>query len=76
MNIRDLRLSDFDAVNDILGQFHKMHVKHCVDIYKDVENHTEANEYIAEKVLNEENHILLGADVGAYDCRKQCNSTR
>ena len=63
MIIRDLELSDFDAVGEIFKQLHGLHVKHRPDIYRDVENPAEANGYIAEEVLNEENLILLGADV-------------
>lgn len=63
MIIRDLTLSDFDEVNEIFKQLHELHVKHRPDIYRNVENPAEANGYIAEEVLNEENLILLGADV-------------
>ena len=63
MEIRDLRRSDFDAVNEIFKQLHNMHVKQRPDIYREVENPAEANGYIAEEVLNEENLILFGADV-------------
>ena len=63
MIIRDLTLSDFDAVNKIFRQLHKLHVEHRSDIYRNVENPAEANGYIAEEVLNEENLILLGAEV-------------
>ena len=63
MIIRDLTLSDFDAVNKIFRQIHKLHVEHRPDIYRNVENPAEANGYIAEEVLNEENLILLGADI-------------
>ena len=63
MEIRDLRRSDFDAVNEIFKQLHNMHVKQRPDIYRNVENPVEANGYIAKEVLNEENLILFGADV-------------
>ena len=43
MIIRDLTLSDFDAVNEIFKQLHELHVEHRPDIYRNVENPAEVN---------------------------------
>ena len=63
MIIRDLVLSDFDAVNKIFKQLHELHVQHRPDIYREVENPAEANGYIADEVLNDNDLILFGADI-------------
>ena len=63
MIIRDLKRSDFDAVNKIFKQLHELHVQHRPDIYREVENPAEANGYIADEVLNDDDLILFGADI-------------
>ena len=51
MIIRDLTLSDFDAVNEIFKQLNKLHAEHRPDIYKDIENPVDAIGYVTEKAI-------------------------
>ncbi len=63
MEIRDLKQTDFNDVNEIFKQLNKLHAEHRPDIYKDIENPVDAIGYVTEKAIKEGSIIFLGADV-------------
>lgn len=63
MIIRTLTLNDFDAVNDIFMQLHNLHVKNRPDIYRRIEKPTTKKAWGYEASLEDENKIMLGAEL-------------
>ena len=53
MQIRDMKLDDYDAADRLMAQVHQLHVEGRPDLYVDVE-HIYSKEQFAEMVSNED----------------------
>jgi len=62
MVIRDLKMEDFDAVNDLFMQLHNFHAEQRHDIYRKLEKSatSQAGDYEAAMA---DNNIMLGAEI-------------
>ena len=49
MEIRDLKQTDFNDVNEIFKQIHELHVKHRPDIYRNVETPPKQTDILRRK---------------------------
>ena len=63
MKIRDLTPSDFDAFNSLMFELHNHHVSHRPDIFKKIEKPTDTTAWNFETFLNDENTLMLGAEL-------------
>lgn len=63
IQIRDLTLADFDAVNSLFMQLHNLHVVNRPDIFKKIEKPTTPQAWGFESSLEDKNKILLGAEI-------------
>ena len=61
MTIRELKLSDFDAVNTLFMQMQDLHVEHRPDLYRKIEKPTSTKAWDYEASLGDGNKIMLGA---------------
>ena len=60
MTIRDMKLEDYDAVDTLMQQLHKIHVNGRPDLYVEME-HPYSKEELTEKIYNKE-VIALAAE--------------
>ena len=60
MMIRDMKLEDYDAVDTLMQQLHKIHVNGRPDLYVEME-HPYSKEELTEKIYNKE-VITLAAE--------------
>lgn len=60
MTIRDMKLEDYDAVDTLMQQLHKIHVNGRPDLYVEME-HPYSKEELTEKIYNKE-VITLAAE--------------
>ena len=63
MIIRDLKLEDFDAVNNLFLQLHTLHAEQRPDIYRKIEKPTTSKAWDYEASLADNNFIMIGAEV-------------
>lgn len=63
MIIRELRLEDFNAVNDLFMQLHDLHVEHRPDIYRKIHKPVTSKAWDYEASLADKNTIALGAEI-------------
>ncbi len=63
MIIRDLKLEDFDAVNNLFLQLHTLHAEQRPDIYRKIEKPTTSKAWDYEASLADNNFIKIGAEV-------------
>ena len=63
IQIRDLTLEDFEAVNSLFMQLHNLHVAQRPDIFKKIEKPTTTQAWGFASSLEDENKILLGAEL-------------
>lgn len=63
MIIRNLKLEDFDAVNNLFLQLHTLHVEQRPDIYRKIEKPTTSKAWDYEASLADNNFIMIGAEI-------------
>ena len=62
MIIRDLTISDFDAVNNIFMQMQYLHVEHRPDLYRKIDKPTTTKAWDYETSLENKDMIMVGAE--------------
>lgn len=62
LNIRQLTINDFDAVNDIFMQMQALHVTHRPDLYRKIEKPTCTRAWDYESSLKNNSILMLGAE--------------
>ena len=63
MIIRELKLEDFNAVNNLFMQLHNLHVERRSDIYRKIEKPITSKAWDYEASLADKNTIMLGAEI-------------